>query len=141
MKNLFSFCFSLLIFPCIISALKIKAIPTPVIAQNIQAPLSPSLDLIYSQRNVRSNPLDPLTPITLGGNKAEENPLISEGNREMLKDFKTGPENFKEEPVLANNKIDTQVLKAMAPTITQPAQTLIVQNSPQVVPTSTVIVP
>lgn len=104
----------LVLIPFLVTSIKIKKEKDgPILVQGIQAPLGPNLSNMYQQRNLRTNPLDQLTPITIGGNKAEENPLISEGNREMIKDFSKGTNNFSELPILANNQINTQALRNM----------------------------
>ena len=45
---------------------------------------------IFARKNLRVSPLENLTPISMGGNKAVTNPLISEPNRAMLSGFKKG---------------------------------------------------
>ena len=60
---------------------------------------------IFARKNLRVSPLENLTPISMGGNKAETNPLISEPNRAMLNGFKKGKGTFQEQPILANNRI------------------------------------
>lgn len=87
----------------------------PTFVQNVDSPIGPSPTMFYQQRNINSNPLSPLGIIQVGGNNAMGNPLISESNRRMLQDFDKGSKNFKEEPILANNKLNVALLNQYSP--------------------------
>ena len=89
---------------------------------------------IFARKNLRVSPLETLTPISVGGNKAVTNPLISEPNRAMLSEFKNGKGTFQEQPILANNRIAVPTYQNYPSVMTQ-TQTVV---TPPTVTTTTV---
>lgn len=89
---------------------------------------------IFARKNLRVSPLENLTPISVGGNKAETNPLISEPNRAMLSEFKNGKGTFQEQPILANNRMAVPSYQSYPSSVMTQTQTVI---TPPVVTTTT----
>ena len=87
---------------------------------------------IFARKNLRVSPLENLTPISMGGNKAETNPLISEPNRAMLSGFKKGKGTFQEQPILANNRIAVPSYQSYPSVTTQ----TVITTTPVVSPTT-----
>ena len=87
---------------------------------------------IFARKNLRVSPLENLTPISMGGNKAETNPLISEPNRAMLSRFKKGKGTFQEQPILANNRIAVPSYQSYPSVTTQ----TVITTPPVVSPTT-----
>ena len=87
---------------------------------------------IFARKNLRVSPLENLTPISMGGNKAETNPLISEPNRAMLNGFKKGKGTFQEQPILANNRIAVPSYQSYPSVTTQ----TVITTPPVVSPTT-----
>ena len=87
---------------------------------------------IFARKNLRVSPLENLTPISMGGNKAETNPLISEPNRAMLSGFKKGKGTFQEQPILANNRIAVPSYQSYPSVTTQ----TVITTPPVVSPTT-----
>ncbi len=87
---------------------------------------------IFARKNLRVSPLENLTPISMGGNKAETNPLISEPNRAMLSGFKKGKGTFQEQPTLANNRIAVPSYQSYPSVTTQ----TVITTPPVVSPTT-----
>ena len=87
---------------------------------------------IFARKNLRVSPLENLTPISMGGNKAETNPLISEPNRAMLSGFKKGKGTFQELPILANNRIAVPSYQSYPSVTTQ----TVITTPPVVSPTT-----
>ena len=87
---------------------------------------------IFARKNLRVSPLENLTPISMGGNKAETNPLISEPNRAMLSGFKKGKGTFQEQPILPNNRIAVPSYQSYPSVTTQ----TVITTPPVVSPTT-----
>ena len=87
---------------------------------------------IFARKNLRVSPLENLTPISMGENKAETNPLISEPNRAMLSGFKKGKGTFQEQPILANNRIAVPSYRSYPSVTTQ----TVITTPPVVSPTT-----
>lgn len=87
---------------------------------------------IFARKNLRVSPLENLTPISMGGNKAETNPLISEPNRAMLSGLKKGKGTFQEQPILANNRIAVPSYQSYPSVTTQ----TVITTPPVVSPTT-----
>ena len=104
------------LLPSLIFSINPTAISAPIVSTGINIPLGQAPQSIYEKRNLRVSPLEPITPISLGENKAEENPLISEPNRKMIKDYNEGKNNFQEQPIIVNNKINTAILRQIPDT-------------------------
>ena len=84
---------------------------------------------IFAKKNLRVSPLETLTPIAVGGNKAETNPLITESNRQMLHDFNKNTDGFVEQPVFAHNRMAVGIANLPVTPITTPIvqQTVVAQ--------------
>lgn len=108
--------------------------PAPgALVQSTQVLSQPAPAGIFARKNLRVSPLETLTPISVGGNKAETNPLISESNREMLNEFQKGKETFQEQPILANNRMAIPLSSIQViPSQPMVTQTVISQQAPSI---------
>ena len=107
--------------------------PSPgSLVQSTNVPSQPAPVGIFARKNLRVSPLENLTPISMGGNKAETNPLISEPNRAMLSGFKKGKGTFQEQPILANNRIAVPSYQSYPSVTTQ----TVITTPPVVSPTT-----